>query len=302
MNQEEQALFLSLYYLDDYTLTQACQVNKRFYQKVCQNIWVQRIMNLAGYPDKQEIDKYMVSNYRAISGEEDIVPSYQQYYYLIKDFNPLDYPYEGIYGALKKIVGNGDVVLVKKMLDIMRENWDEWIGNGKESLSDWEIWIKKEGGYRLLRIAVELGEHIDIINLLLNLGVNVNNEYYHHVLNLAVKNNNLEVLKILLNAGAIPIYREDHEDHDREEFDHRNNPLYIALQNHSYDALKVLLENGGDKYLTPDFIRKATENTVPGYANTIGRVTPDSEVAAGALKMLSLLKVLEPYLVRMAEK
>ena len=43
MNQQEQALFLTLYYLDDTSLAKACQVNKKFYQRICNNIWLHRL-------------------------------------------------------------------------------------------------------------------------------------------------------------------------------------------------------------------------------------------------------------------
>ncbi len=36
MNSEEQALFLTLYYLDDTSLIRASQVNKKFYHIVCE--------------------------------------------------------------------------------------------------------------------------------------------------------------------------------------------------------------------------------------------------------------------------
>ncbi len=48
MNQEEQALFLTLYYLDDTMLARACQVNKRFYNKICNNLWFQRLQQYDG--------------------------------------------------------------------------------------------------------------------------------------------------------------------------------------------------------------------------------------------------------------
>ena len=48
MNREEQALFLTLYYLDDTSLAKACQVNKRFYQRVCQALWLQRLQQYKG--------------------------------------------------------------------------------------------------------------------------------------------------------------------------------------------------------------------------------------------------------------
>jgi Leucine-rich repeat (LRR) protein len=43
MNQEELILYLSLPYLDDNTLIQACQVNTRFYQRVCNQIWFNKL-------------------------------------------------------------------------------------------------------------------------------------------------------------------------------------------------------------------------------------------------------------------
>ena len=45
MNPQEQALFLTLYYLDDTSLARACQVNKRFYQRICKALWLQRLKN-----------------------------------------------------------------------------------------------------------------------------------------------------------------------------------------------------------------------------------------------------------------
>ena len=43
MNQEELVLYLSLHYLDDISLVKACQVNTRFYQRVCNQIWFDRL-------------------------------------------------------------------------------------------------------------------------------------------------------------------------------------------------------------------------------------------------------------------
>jgi Leucine-rich repeat (LRR) protein len=43
MNQGELVLYLSLPYLDDDTLVRACQVNTRFYQKVCNQIWFNKL-------------------------------------------------------------------------------------------------------------------------------------------------------------------------------------------------------------------------------------------------------------------
>lgn len=68
MNQEEQALFLTLYYLDDDSLLQACQVNKRFYQKVCQTIWLGRIKDKYGL-DRVDVDRNKGNK------------SYSQYYF-----------------------------------------------------------------------------------------------------------------------------------------------------------------------------------------------------------------------------
>ena len=43
MNDEELVLYLSLHYLDDISLVRACQVNTRFYQRVSNQIWFDRL-------------------------------------------------------------------------------------------------------------------------------------------------------------------------------------------------------------------------------------------------------------------
>ena len=50
MNNDELALFLSLHYMDDITLARACQVNKHFYRKICNNVWLQRILDIYSIP------------------------------------------------------------------------------------------------------------------------------------------------------------------------------------------------------------------------------------------------------------
>jgi len=43
MNEDDLVLYLSLYYLDDISLVRACQVNTKFYRKVCNQIWFDRL-------------------------------------------------------------------------------------------------------------------------------------------------------------------------------------------------------------------------------------------------------------------
>lgn len=76
MNQQEQALFLTLYYLDDTTLSKACQVNKRFYQRVCNSIWLGRLKN--NYPRVIEMFPPVIQHV-----------TYRQQYLLLQSLNKL---------------------------------------------------------------------------------------------------------------------------------------------------------------------------------------------------------------------
>ena len=69
---EEQALILSLYYLDDMTLLSACQSNKKIYQRVCNNIWIKRIMDRFGLS---------IDDIRKYKGNM----TYSSYYFHLKD-------------------------------------------------------------------------------------------------------------------------------------------------------------------------------------------------------------------------
>jgi hypothetical protein len=76
MNQEELVLYLSLPYLDDDTLIQACQVNTRFYQRVCNQIWFNRLQQ--NYADVITTFPETVKS-----------RSYRDQYLLIRDLNTL---------------------------------------------------------------------------------------------------------------------------------------------------------------------------------------------------------------------
>lgn len=72
MDTNELSLFVMLHLLDDYTLSKACQVNKKFYKKLCQVEWIKRIVNRFGLT-RNQIDKYKY------------MKSYQQYYYYLDE-------------------------------------------------------------------------------------------------------------------------------------------------------------------------------------------------------------------------
>lgn len=350
MNADEQALYLSLYYLDDQSLLNACQVNKRFYQRVCNNIWVQRIMNLVGYRDKQEIDKYM-SNHYAISEENN--PNYQKYYYYIKGWDETfdmektwekhDYVY--LHDSILKVIENGDVALTKIILNKLKGlvtddvKWDDLINMAHGGFLRAAVktenpemvkllldlgaapYIPTDGRYYLgvnrenvtlrnryryqsppLELAARNG-NLDIIKLLLDHGAQDDpDNLWGYFINEPVKQNNVKALKLMLDYGAKPVYgetpvgmRKRHPDEDRA-----NNALYIALNNKSYDSLKILLEYGGDKYLTPEFLQEATDNQEVLSAYSPYRPYPDEEsvVASKVLDMINILKILEPYLLK----
>jgi hypothetical protein len=68
----EQELILSLYYLDDDTLLNACQVNTKIYNRVCKNIWINKIVTNYGL-NINDIELYRQNK------------SYSQYYYYLKN-------------------------------------------------------------------------------------------------------------------------------------------------------------------------------------------------------------------------
>jgi len=76
MNRKKQVLFLTLYYLDDISLGNACQVNKKFYREICNHIWLQRLKqtygNLIGeFPDKVKAKSYQ-EQYILLKGLESL--------------------------------------------------------------------------------------------------------------------------------------------------------------------------------------------------------------------------------------
>ncbi len=81
MNQDDLVLYLSLYYLDDISLVRACQVNTKFYRKVCNQIWFDRLEQkysdvINTFPDTIK------------------VRSYREQYLLLQDLNRLKAMYK----------------------------------------------------------------------------------------------------------------------------------------------------------------------------------------------------------------
>jgi len=83
MNDEELVLYLSLHYLDDISLVRACQVNTRFYQRVCNQIWFDRLEE--NYSDIINMFPETIKS-----------RSYKDQYLLLQDLNTLKSMFEQV--------------------------------------------------------------------------------------------------------------------------------------------------------------------------------------------------------------
>ncbi|ART91460.1 ankyrin repeat family protein [Fowlpox virus] len=138
----------------------------------------------------------------------------------------------------------------------------------------------KDEGIRVLRMAIKF-ERIDIIKILLEYGVNVNeNEYYeeeltcYSVLHFAVDIGNKDIVSILLYAGA---------DVNNTRCYLRNTPLHLAIQQKNTDIAKLLLDSGADQNITNENgnipIQIAVTYNDEKMVNILLQYSPNLEIA-----------------------
>ena len=208
MNQQEQALFLTLYYLDDDTLLQACQVNNRFYQRVCETIWLNRLRDNLGL-SKEDADRY--------KGDR----TYAEWYMGV--LNKVPNTNEGwLNNVFVRAAADGRTILVKAALHRGADVHD--------------------GDDQALIFASQ-NNHIEVVEILLVAGADPTTGGSNQALQFASENGNAEIVKLLIDAGADP---------EGGSF----SPLIEASINKQTEVVKLLLAAG---IKNPETIQGALE-------------------------------------------
>lgn len=164
----EQALILSLYYLDDMTLLSACQSNKKIYQRVCNNIWLGRIRTKFPYLSLDILNKY--------KGDR----SWSEYY--LND--------------LRKISGT-DKDLMSSLYNDRFDHFMVVVNNGGN------IHYVDKYGNPILIEALSL-ERPDIAMELIKMGADINQENTQKTTPLieAIQNGYVDIVKVLISKGS----------------------------------------------------------------------------------------------------
>ena len=203
-----------LRYVEDERLLKVCSINKRMWNSVCDNQFLQR--RLSAYP---EIEKYKKE-------EESLKIFYSRVVYHITkmrrkfnfvytsgDFCRHLYMLEQFKGAdlLINSVMHGELDLIKYSLK-----------NGSDINAGYSSPIKEAAHYG----------HLEILKYLEATGANI---FVHdnHPLRLAASFGHLEVIKYLIGRGA--------DIHSYENFS-----LIISIKNGNFEIVKYLVDNGAD--------------------------------------------------------